>query len=74
MSKQKAFHEFKQFTSNLNKDLLLHTIYWHLPFKNLIRSQAMKYQDKQLFPVKRSILGFTDEDWLKIVSTENLDF
>ena len=74
ISKQKALHEFKQFTSNLNKDLLLHTIYWHLPFKNLIRSQAMKYQDKQLFPVKRSIPGFTDEDWLKIVSTENLDF
>ena len=74
ISKRKALQEFKQFTSHLNKDLLLHTIYWHLPFKNLIRSQAMKYQDKQLFPVKRSIPGFTDEDWLKIVSTENLDF
>lgn len=40
-------------------------------FKNLIRSKVMKYQDKHLFPVKRSIPGFTDEDWLKIVSTEN---
>ena len=70
-SKQKALQEFKKFTPNLKKNLLTHTIYWHLPFKNLIRSQVMKYQDKQLFSVKRSIPGFTDEDWLKIVSTEN---
>ena len=71
ISKQKAIQEFKQLTSHMNKDLLLHTIYWHLPFKNLFRSQIMKYQDKQLIPGKRSIPGFSDEDWLKIVSTED---
>jgi flavin-dependent dehydrogenase len=69
-SKIKAEKEFRQFTLHLNKNLLLHTIYRHLPFKNLIRSKVMKYQGKHLFPVKRSIPGFTDEDWLKIVSTE----
>ncbi len=71
ISKQKAIQEFKQLTSHMNKDLLLHTIYWHLPFKNLFRSQIMKYQDKQLIPGKQSIPGFSDEDWLKIVSTED---
>lgn len=55
----------------MNKELLLHTFYWHLPLKNFIRTQVMRYQDKQLFPVKRSIPTFTDEDWFKIVSTEN---
>ncbi len=70
-SKQKSLQEFKQFTLHMNKDLLLHTFYWHLPFKNFIRTQVIRYQDKQLFPVKRSIPRFTDEDWFKIVLTEN---
>ena len=70
-SKQKSLQEFKQFTLHMNKDLLLHTFYWHLPLKNFIRTQVIRYQDKQLFPVKRSIPRFTDEDWFKIVSTEN---
>ena len=68
LSKQKALQEFKQFTSHLNKDLLVHTIYWHLPFKKLLLSQVMKFQDNHLSFVKRSIPGFTDEDWLKIIS------
>jgi len=68
LSKHKALQEFKQFTSHLNKDLLVHTIYWHLPFKKLILSQVMKFQDTHLSLVKRSIPGFTDEDWLKIIS------
>ena len=67
ISKKKALQEFKMFKSNLNKDLLLHTIYLHLPFKNLIRSQVLKYQDKKLFPMSRSIPGFSKDDWLKIV-------
>ena len=73
-SKQKALQEFKKFTSHLNKNLLLHTIYWHLPLKNLIRSRVLKYHDRQLFPVQRSIPGFTEKDWLKIISTKNLIF
>ncbi len=64
-SKQKALQEFKQFAPHLNQDLLLHTIYWHLPLKKLI---AMKVHDNYLSLVKRSIPGFTDEDWLNIVS------
>ncbi len=67
ISKKKALQEFKQFKSNLNKNLLLQTIYWHLPFKNFIRSQVLKYQEKKLFPISRSIPGFSQEDWLKIV-------
>jgi len=73
-SKQDALQGFKQFTSHLNKDLLLHTIYWHLPLKKLILSQIMKFHDNHLSLIKRSIPGFTEEDWLKIVSTENLFF
>ena len=65
-SKQKALQEFKNYKSYLNKALLLHTVYWHLPLKNFIRSQAIKYQDKLIFPVKKSIPGFTDKNWLKI--------
>lgn len=68
LSKQKAFQEFKQFTSHLNKDLLVHTIYWHLPFKKLLLSQVMKFQENHFSLVKRSIPGFTDEDWLQIIS------
>jgi len=64
-SKQKALQEFKQFAPHLNQDLLLHTIYWHLPLKKLI---AMKVHDNYLSLVKQSIPGFTDEDWLNIVS------
>jgi hypothetical protein len=67
-SKQKALQEFTQFTSHLNKDLLVHTLYWHLPFKKLLFSQVMKFQEDHLSLVKRSIPGFTDEDWLKIIS------
>jgi len=69
LSKQKALQEFTQCTSHLNRDLLVHTIYWHLPFKKLLLSQVMKFQDDHLSFVKRSIPGFTDEDWLKIIST-----
>ncbi len=72
MSKQIALREFKQFTSRLNKDLVAHTIYWHLPLKKLILSQIMKVHDNHLSLIKRSIPGFTDEDWLTIVSTENI--
>lgn len=68
LSKQKALQEFKQFTSHLNRDLLLHTIYWHLPFKKLILPQIIKFQDNHLSLIKRSIPGFTNEDWLKIIS------
>jgi flavin-dependent dehydrogenase len=68
LSKHEALQEFKQFTSHLNRDLLVHTIYWHLPFKKLILSQIMKFQDNHLSLIKRSIPGFTDEDWLKIIS------
>jgi len=68
LSKQKALQEFKQCTSHLNRDLLVHTIYWHLPFKKLILSQIMKFQENHLSLVKRSIPGFTNEDWLKIIS------
>jgi flavin-dependent dehydrogenase len=67
-SKQKALQEFKRCASHLNRDLLLHTIYWHLPFKKLILSQIMRFQENHLSLVKRSIPGFTDEDWLKIIS------
>jgi flavin-dependent dehydrogenase len=68
LSKQKALQEFQQYTSPLNKDLLVHTIYWHLPFKKLLLSQVMKFQENHFSLVKRSIPGFTDEDWLKIIS------
>jgi flavin-dependent dehydrogenase len=71
LSKQKALQEFKQLTSHLNKDLLAHTLYWHLPFKKLLLSQVMKFQDDHLSFVKRSIPGFTDEDWLKIISIKD---
>ncbi|MCX6671285.1 MAG: hypothetical protein NTX92_05145 [Euryarchaeota archaeon] len=71
LSKQKALQEFKQFTSHLNKDLLLHTVYWHLPLKKLVLSPVMKFQDTHLSFVKRSIPGFTDEDWLKIISIKD---
>ena len=67
ISKQKALLEFKQHTSNLNKDLLLHTIYWHLPLKKLILSQIIKYQDN-LNIFRRSVPGFSDKDWFEIVS------
>jgi len=67
ISMKKALQEFKQFKSSLNKNLLLHTLYWHLPFKNFIRSQVIKFQDKQFLPISRSIPGFLDEDWLKII-------
>jgi len=67
ISKQKALYEFKKFTSKINKNLLLHTIYWHLPFKKLIISQMMKYL-RDAYLIEGSIPGFTDEDWLKIVS------
>jgi len=68
LSKQKALIEFQQFTSHLNKNLLAHTIYWHLPLKKLILSQIMKLHDNHLSLIKRSVPGFTDEDWLKIIS------
>jgi flavin-dependent dehydrogenase len=70
-SKQKALMEFQQFTLHLNKDLLVHTIYWHLPLKKLLLSQLVKFHDNHLSLVKRSIPGFTDEDWLKIISIVN---
>jgi len=69
-SKQKALQEFKQSASHLNRHLLLHTIYWHIPLKKLITAQIMKLHDNQFSLIKGSIPGFTDEDWLKIVSTE----
>jgi flavin-dependent dehydrogenase len=61
-SKQKALQEFAQFNPRLNKDLLLHTLYRHLPFKKFILSQAMKFQDTPLSFLKRSIPGFVNED------------
>ena len=67
ISKQKALNEFNKYKLNLNKNLLLHTFYWHLPFKNFIRAQAMKFQDKQILPINRSIPGFREKDWFKIV-------
>jgi len=72
-NKQKALEEFKKFSSYMNKNLLLHTFYWHLPFKNYIRTQIMKYQKNQFRSFKRSIPGFTDKDWLKIVSCEKFN-
>jgi hypothetical protein len=71
ISKQKGLNEFNKFSSKLNKDLLLHTVYWHLPFKNLMRNQIMNYQDKLMLPINRSIPGFINEDWLKIKETED---
>ena len=68
LSRQKALQEFQRFTSPLNRDLLVHTLYWHLPLKKLILSQVMKFQENRLSLVKRSIPGFMDEDWLKIIS------
>jgi flavin-dependent dehydrogenase len=68
LSKQKALQEFKQCTSHLNRDLLLHTVYWHLPFKKILLFPILRFQENHLSLVKRSIPGFTDEDWLKIVS------
>lgn len=67
ISKKKALNEFNKFKTNLNKALLFHTLYLHLPFKNLIRSQVLKYEDKKIFPIGRSIPGFEHKDWLKIV-------
>jgi flavin-dependent dehydrogenase len=68
LSKQKAVQEFKRFTSHLNKDLFVHTIYWHLPCKKFLLSQVMRLQETHLSFVKRSIPGFTNEDWVKIIS------
>lgn len=74
LSKQKALQEFKKYTLHMNKDLILHTIYWHLPLKNFIRLNVVKYKDKLQFLGKRKIPGFTSEDWLDIISVENLIF
>lgn len=63
-----ALQEFQQFTSRLNKDLFVHTLYWHLPFKKFIVSEVMKLRDTQLSLFKRSIPGFANEDWFKIIS------
>jgi flavin-dependent dehydrogenase len=68
LSQQKASKEFKQLTSRLQKDLLIHTIYWHLPLKKVILSQIMKVHDAHLSFIKRGIPGFTDDDWVKIIS------
>lgn len=69
LSKQKALQKFTQCTSHLNKDLFVHTLYWHLPFKKFILSQVMKLQDTHLTFLKRSIPGFTNEEWVKIISS-----
>jgi flavin-dependent dehydrogenase len=69
LSKQEALQEFRRCTSRLNKDLFVHTLYWHLPFKKFILSQVMKLQDTHLTFLKRSIPGFTSEEWLKIISS-----
>lgn len=70
ISKQKASQEFTQYTSHLNKDLLLHTIYWHLPLKKFIISRIMNIHENHLSFLKRDIPGFTDENWVKIISIE----
>jgi flavin-dependent dehydrogenase len=74
VSKQKALEEFKRFAVNLNKSFLLDAFYSHLPFKKLILPQIIKYYNSNLFLIKRgirSIPGFTDEDWLKIMSIQH---
>jgi flavin-dependent dehydrogenase len=68
LSKQEALQEFQRCTSHINKDLIVHTIYWHLPFKKFILSQIMRLQETHLSFVKRSIPGFNNEDWVKIIS------
>jgi flavin-dependent dehydrogenase len=66
-SRKKALNEFNKYKSNLNKNLLFHTVYWHLPFKNYIRKKVLKIQDKHILSINNSIPGFAEEDWLKIV-------
>lgn len=69
-SKEKALQEFKKFSSRLKKDLLVYMLYWYFPLKRLIQPQVMNFHDNNLSLIKYSIPGFTDEDWLKIISTE----
>lgn len=71
ISRKKALDEFNKYKSNLNKNLLLHTLYWHLPLKNYIRKQVMKFQDRRIFSINNSIPGFIEKDWLKIVTIEH---
>jgi len=71
-SKQKALQELKQSAPHLNKHLLLHTIYWHLPLKKMIQTQIMKFHNNNFSLIKHSIPGFADKNWLKIISTENM--
>jgi len=66
-SKDKALQEFQRYTVRLNKEFFLQKIYWHLPFKMFLLSQVIKMQNTQLSLIRRSIPGFTDEDWLKII-------
>lgn len=70
-SRKKALNEFNKYKPNINKNLLLHTLYWHLPFKKYIRKQTMKFQYRHILSINNSIPGFTEEDWLKIVTIEH---
>jgi hypothetical protein len=47
LSQNEALQEFTRVGSSLNKDLFVHTLYWHLPFKKVILSQVMKFQENQ---------------------------
>ena len=68
VSKQKALQDFKRFSSRIKKDLLTFLVYWHFPLKSLAQNQIISFHDNNLSLIKYSIPGFTDEDWLKIIS------
>jgi flavin-dependent dehydrogenase len=67
----KANQDAHAYLDRLNKDLLFHTMYWHLPLKNIVAAETFKLRDTPLSLFKRSIPGFTDSDWLKVNSGSN---
>jgi flavin-dependent dehydrogenase len=68
LSEQKASAEFARFASHLQRNLVVHTLYWHLPLKRLILSPLMRVQKNHFSFLKRSIPGFADDEWVKIIS------
>ncbi len=68
LSEQRAASEFSRFASHLQRNLLVHTMYWHLPLKRFILSPLMRIQENHFSFLKRSIPGFMDDEWVKIIS------
>lgn len=62
-----AQQEAQPYLDHLNKNLLFHTTYWHLPLKRFIMAGTFNLRDTTLSLFKRSIPGFTDENWLQII-------